>query len=127
VRAAVIYSSVSSLFAENVQHFTQSSRPKAAQRFYDAFGLPELSPEFYAGLSSRTYFNRITEPILLHHGEDDGTCPYRWSVATQEALAKAGVDSRLIAWPGEDHAFYAHWEDSMDRSIAFLRNRLDLP
>jgi dipeptidyl aminopeptidase/acylaminoacyl peptidase len=126
VRAAVIFSSVSSLFVENVEHFTQRSRPKAANEFYDAFGLPELSPEFYAGLSARTYFNRITAPILLHHGTADGTCPYRWSVATQQALAKAGVDSELMSWPGEDHAFYAEWDESMNRSIAFLRERLDL-
>jgi dipeptidyl aminopeptidase/acylaminoacyl peptidase len=126
VQAAVIFSSVSSEFVENVEHFTRPSRPKVAKEFYNAFGLPELSPEFYAGLSARTYFDRITAPILLNHGRADRTCPYQWSVATQEALAKAGVDSELIAWPGEDHAFYAKWDESMNRSIAFLRERLGL-
>jgi dipeptidyl aminopeptidase/acylaminoacyl peptidase len=126
VQAAVVYSSVSSLFVENVEHFTRTSRPQVAKEFYDAFGLPELSPEFYAGLSARTYFDRITEPIQLNHGSEDGTCPYRWSTATQQALAQAGVDSELIRWPGEDHAFYAKWAESMDRSIDFLRERLDL-
>lgn len=124
VQAAVIYSSVSSLFVENVEHFTQRNNPQVAREFYDAFGLPELSPQFYAGLSARTYFDRITEPIQLNHGREDGTCPYRWSTATQQALAQAGVDSELIGWPGEDHAFYAKWAESMDRSITFLRERL---
>jgi dipeptidyl aminopeptidase/acylaminoacyl peptidase len=124
VRAAVIFSSVSSLFVENVEHFTSSSRPKAENEFYDAFGLPDISPEFYAGLSARTYFNRIRVPILLHHGTEDGTCPYRWSVETQQALAKAGVDSELMSWPGEDHAFYADWDSSMDDSIEFLKQRI---
>ena len=68
----------------------------------------------------------ITAPILLHHGEDDGTCPYRWSVETQRALAAAGVDSELMSWPGEDHAFYADWDSSMDDSITFLEKRLNL-
>lgn len=126
VKAAVVYSSVSSEFVENVEHFTQASRPAAAKKFYDAFGLPELSPDFYAGLSARTYFDRITAPIQLNHGSEDGTCPYRWSVATQRALAQAGLDSELIRWPGEDHAFYAKWEESMDRSIRFLKERLDV-
>ncbi|MBA3741564.1 alpha/beta fold hydrolase [Sporichthya sp.] len=124
VQAAVIYSSVSSEFVENVEHFTRPSRPQIAKDFYNAFGLPELSPEFYAGLSARTYFDRITEPIQLNHGSEDGTCPYRWSTATQQRLAQAGVDSELIRWPGEDHAFYATWAESMDRSIEFLRERL---
>jgi dipeptidyl aminopeptidase/acylaminoacyl peptidase len=124
VQAAVIFSSVSSLFVENVEHFTRQSRPAAAKEFYNAFGGPDLSPDFYAGLSARTYFDRITAPVLLHHGREDGTCPYRWSVATQQALAKAGVDSELMSWDGEDHAFYAEWDSSMDRSIEFLRARL---
>ena len=124
VQAAVIYSSVSSVFVENVEHFTRPSRPQIAKDFYNAFGLPELSPEFYAGLSARTYFDRITEPIQLNHGSEDGTCPYQWSTATQQALAHAGVDSELIRWSGEDHAFYAKWAESMDRSIEYLRERL---
>ncbi len=123
VDAAVIYSSMSSSFVENVEHFAGA---KDVREFYEAFGLPEKSPEFYARLSPRTYFDRIRTPILLHHGDADRICPYRWSVTTQRLLAEAGVDSELLTWPGEDHAFDAAWEVAMDASIAFLRERLQL-
>ena len=33
-------------------------------------------PEFYRGLSARTYFDRITEPVLIHHGTLDDSV--RW-------------------------------------------------
>ena len=48
------------------------------------------SPAFYRGLSARTYFDRITEPVLIHHGTDDESCPIRWSRTTQRLLEQAG-------------------------------------
>jgi dipeptidyl aminopeptidase/acylaminoacyl peptidase len=123
VRAAVIYSSMSSSFVENVEHFANE---KDAREFYEAFGMPERSPEFYARLSPRTYFDRISASVLLHHGSADRVCPYRWSVATHRLLSEAGVDSELVSWPGEEHAFDAAWEAAMDRSIEFLFEQLEL-
>ncbi len=87
VDAAVIFSSMSSQFAENLEHFADR---EDLREFYGAVGVPEQSPQFYARLSPRTYFDRITTPILLHHGRADRVCPYRWSVATQRALAQVG-------------------------------------
>ncbi len=121
VDAAVIYASVSSSFLENVEHFTRPNRPEAEQALYDRFGTPRAAPRFYRDLSARTYFDRITEPVLAHHGEVDATCPPRWATTTQRLLRRAGVDSRLHRYPGEDHAFYVRWQQSMDRTIAFLR------
>ena len=123
VRAAVIFSSMSSSFVENIEHF---ANPEDAREFYEAFGLPERAPQFYARLSPRTYFDRISASVLLHHGSADRICPYRWSVATHRLLSEAGVDSELVSWPGEDHAFGLAWEASMDRSIEFLLEQLQL-
>jgi len=121
VDAAVIYASVSSSYLENVEHFTRPNRPEAEQALYERFGAPRQAPRFYRQLSSRSYFDRITEPVLAHHGRADGTCPPRWAAETQRLMRRAGVDSRLAWYPGEDHAFYALWQQSMDRTIAFLR------
>ena len=121
VEAAVVYASVSSLLAENVEHFTRRSRPAEANDIYAEHGTPQENPEFWAGLSARTYFDRISDPLLMHHGRVDRTCPYRWATATQRALVAVGADSELITYDGEDHTFYARWAESMDRTIAFLR------
>jgi uncharacterized protein len=124
VDAAVIYASVSSRFLDNLDHFTAPGRPEAVQALHAAYGTPRQSPEFYRGLSSRAYFDRITEPVLIHHGEVDATCPPRWSRETQRLLRGAGVDSTLVTYPGEDHTFYARWADSMVRTTQFLRRQL---
>jgi dipeptidyl aminopeptidase/acylaminoacyl peptidase len=124
VDAAVIYASVSSRFLDNLNHFTRDSRPEVVDDVFDQFGTPQEAPRFYRELSPRTYFDRITEPVLAHHGTADGTCPPPWARTTQTLMRAAGVDSRLRWWQGEDHAFYARWQDSMDETIKFLRARL---
>ncbi len=121
VDAAVIYASVSSRYLDNLRHFTVPNRPEAVDALFGRFGTPRESPQFYRQLSARTYFDRITEPVLAHHGLVDGTCPLPWARATQRLMSEAGVDSRLELYPGEDHAFYARWEQSIRATVAFLR------
>ena len=124
VDAAVLYASVSSRAIENVRHFLEDGRPEDAQALYDEYGTPRQSPAFWRGLSARAYFGRITEPVLSHHGRADATCPPVWATQTQRAMRAAGVDSELAWYPGEDHAFYARWQQSMDKTIGFLRREL---
>jgi dipeptidyl aminopeptidase/acylaminoacyl peptidase len=124
VEAAVIYASVSSSLPENLEHFTRPNRPEELQRFYGRFGSPRDNPRFYRDLSSRTYFDRITEPILIHHGTADETCPFPWARTTQRLLQRAGVDSTLEVYAGEHHAFVPRWQDSIERTVQFLRRRL---
>jgi uncharacterized protein len=124
VKAAVVYAPVSSRFEDNLRQFVIPSRPEAAARLYARHGTPRESPEFYAGLSPRTYFERITEPVLIHHGTSDDTCPISWSRTTRRLMRAAGVDVRLRIYPGEEHAFVPRWAASMRHTIAFLRRNL---
>jgi dipeptidyl aminopeptidase/acylaminoacyl peptidase len=125
VDAAVIYASVSSRFLDNVNHFTVPNRPEAATALYDRFGTPQEAPRFYRELSSRTYFDRITEPVLMHHGTNDESCPFPWATTTHRLLRRAGVDARLAVYPGEMHSFIPRWQDSIIRTVKFLRRELD--
>jgi dipeptidyl aminopeptidase/acylaminoacyl peptidase len=75
-------------------------------------------------MSPRTYFDRITEPVMIHHGTADESCSIRWSRTTLRLMRRAGVDARLFTYPGEPHAFIADWPLSMRRTTAFLDRRL---
>ena len=55
--------------------------------------------------------------MLIHHGAVDATCPPVWSRTTQRLLERAGVDSTLVEYAGEDHTFYARWQDSIIRTV----------
>ena len=124
VRAAVVFAPVSSDFVDNFNRWTVAERPEAAAATYGRYGTPAQQPEFYQGLSARTYFDRITEPLLIHHGTLDESCPIAWSRTTQRLLQRAGVDSRLEIYRGEHHAFGPQWPLSMERTVRFLRRQL---
>ncbi len=124
VRAAVVFAPVSSAFLDNFNRWTVAERPEAAAATYRRYGSPREEPEFYRGLSARTYFDRITEPVLIHHGTLDESCPIAWSHTTQRLLRRARVDSRLEVYRGEQHAFGPQWPLSMARTVRFLRREL---
>ena len=124
VKAGVVFASVSSRFLDNFDRWTRAERPEAAAAFTERFGTPAEEPGFYDGLSARRYFDRITAPVLLHHGTADDTCPIAWSRTTQSLLREAGVRSRLDVYDGEQHAFGPQWPESMRLTVAFLRREL---
>lgn len=121
VKAAALWASVSSLEAENFNRFIRPDPGDSDVRdqLVRRRGTPEQNPRFWSENSSRPYFDRIAEPVLLVHGRRDDTCPPRWAVATRRALAHAGVSSGL-QWYDDGHAFGPAFFAAMDRTIRFF-------
>ena len=88
-------------------------------------GAREGLERFWREVSPRTYFGRITEPILIHHGTSDDSCPIEWTHRTTAALHRRGKDVRLFVYEGEEHAFGPQWPLSMERTVRFLRRHLN--
>lgn len=123
VDAAVVYAPVSSDAADNFDRW-QRDGPEGDE-IIDAYGDPADEPDFWSQRSARTFFDRITEPILIHHGTADDTCPLEWSHETLDALEAAGIDAELIEYEGEPHAFEAAWGRSIERTAEFFEAHLD--
>jgi len=121
VRAAALWGSVSSLEADNFDRFIRPDAGDARLRdqLVRRHGTPEQNPDFWRETSSRPYFDRITEPVLLVHGRFDDTCPPRWATATRQALERAGVRAEL-AWYADGHAFGPAFVAAMDRTVRFF-------
>jgi dipeptidyl aminopeptidase/acylaminoacyl peptidase len=126
VDAATIYASVSSRAFDNFDHFIRDDPgdSQLSDAILQRWGEPQDNPRFWRGVSPRTYFDRITEPVLMHHGTADESCPLRWAHATYDALQAADVTSRLLIYPGEPHAFIADWELSIRRTTRFFDRHL---
>ena len=124
VDAAVAFAPVSSDTVDNFERWTAAERPDVARRIVARHGSPADDPGFWRGVSPRTYFDRVTEPLLVHHGTSDSTCPPRWSRTTVAALRAAGADVRLRWYEGEEHAFGPLWPLSMRRTVAFFDRTL---
>ncbi len=124
VDAAVIYSPVSSLTVDNFNRWIRPDGDGLAERILDRYGTPKKNPRFWRQVSPRPFFDRITEPVLIHHGTADESTPFRWSRQSIRALDRAGANARLVVYPGQPHAFTSEWSTSMRRTVRFFDRHL---
>ncbi|MFI1395954.1 alpha/beta hydrolase family protein [Streptomyces sp. NPDC020681] len=124
VDAAVVFAPVSSRPAENFDHFQRSDDDPVVAKIKAKHGTPEANPAFWKEAAPITYVDRVTEPLLIHHGTADDTCPISWSEQTTAAFKVAGKDVELLKYAGEGHAFGPQWPASMDRTMAFFDRHL---
>ena len=120
VKAAVVFAPVSSRTADNFNRWIRDDRSGLAGQITRRHGTPQGNPRFWREVSPRPYFDRVTEPVLIHHGTSDDSCPIRWTRASYAALQEAGADARLFVYDGEEHAFGPQWPLSMRRTVRFL-------
>ncbi|WP_261989206.1 alpha/beta hydrolase family protein [Streptomyces sp. uw30] len=124
VDAAVAFAPVSSRPEENIDRFQRPEGDPLVEEIEAAHGTPEENPEFWRQVSPVTYVDRVREPLLIHHGTADDTCPLAWTRATVAAFEAAGKDVELRTYRGEGHTFGPRWPDSMDATLAFLERHL---
>jgi dipeptidyl aminopeptidase/acylaminoacyl peptidase len=126
VDAAITYASVSTDAAENYEQFIKGDDEDRAlvRRIEAEHGSPQEDPDFWRGISVRNYLDRITTPVMVHHGVRDDTCPIGWSRATVAGLRAADVDVTYHEYRGEGHYFYSAWAQSFRRTLAFLDQHL---
>ena len=121
--AAITYASVSSNAADNFNRW-QRNNYDIGDKILAKYGEPKDNPDAWRQMSSRSYFFRITEPVLSFHGTADDTCEISWARATKRALDEAGVDNELVEYKGAGHYFYSPWNNSINRVGKFLDKHL---
>lgn len=125
--AAVAYAPVSSDTVDNFNKWIRrdDERQSAARQVIARLGTPEAQPAWWATTSPRTYFDRVTEPLLIHHGTADESCPISWSRESVAALEAKGKEVELFVYPGGAHTLASpQWELSIRRTEAFLAKHL---
>lgn len=127
VQAAVVWAPVSSRFQDNYHQLLARKLPHRVNDLRRNFGPPTADNPFYADLSARTFFDRITAPVLIDHGTADATCPFVWSRESTRLLRRAGVDVRLRRRWREQHIYDRQWRRAMEQTHAFLEDRLPRP
>lgn len=123
-KAAVAYAPVSSDAVDNFNKWMRNdASSRVAARVIAQIGTPEQHPENWANVSPRTFFSRITDPLLIHHGTSDEECPIAWSEETVAALKAKSKAITYYVYPGERHTFTSQWPLSIKRSEAFIAKR----
>lgn len=121
--AAVLYASTSSNIADNFNKW-QRGDGELSRKILARYGEPRANRDTWAQMSSRTYFDRITEPVLMFHGTRDDSCDISWARATDRALEQAGVDTTLVEYAGAGHYFYGPWNDSIRKADRFFTKHM---
>ncbi len=122
--AAVVFAPVSARPQDNIDHFQRGEGDPLVAEIDEAYGAPEENPRFWRNVSPLTFVDRVTEPLLIHHGTADTTCPLAWTKRTVAAFEAAGKDVELRQYPGEGHTFGPQWPRSMEATVAFFERHL---
>ena len=121
--AAITYASTSTLAADNFNKWTRNMYPVGKQ-VLTAYGSPRKNPKVWQDMSSRYFFSRVTEPVLIIHGTKDQSCDISWARATHKELQRNGVDVTYVEYPGAPHYMYGEWSDSIKQVDRFLSKNL---
>ncbi|MGW0762461.1 alpha/beta hydrolase family protein [Streptomyces sp. NPDC002814] len=122
--AAVAFAPVSGHPEENIDQFQRPEGDPLVGQIEAEHGTPEENPKFWREVSPLTYVDRVTEPLLIHHGTVDDTCPIAWTRQTVAAFEKSGKDVELRTYRGEGHTFYGQWPRSMETTMNFFEEHL---
>ncbi|WP_328436731.1 prolyl oligopeptidase family serine peptidase [Streptomyces sp. NBC_00457] len=122
--AAVAFAPVSGHPEENIDQFQRPEGDPLVGQIEAEHGTPKENPKFWREVSPLTYLDRVTEPLLIHHGTVDDTCPIAWTRHTVAAFEKAGKDVELRTYRGEGHTFYGQWPRSMETTMNFFEEHL---
>ena len=121
--AIVLYAPVSANYVDNFNKWGRGN-PEIENPIIEKHGSPESNPDFWAGISAENFFDRIDDPIMIHHGTNDESCKIEWSQRANDQLVALGKDVTFHIYEGEQHAFGPQWELSMQRSVEFLNKYL---
>jgi dipeptidyl aminopeptidase/acylaminoacyl peptidase len=115
VQAAVLYGSMSGDERQNFEKILEWSggtRGQAELNTSDA-DLERISPIYHLA--------QIDIPVSIHHGENDGTVPLKWSLDLCDRLTELGKPVECFTYPGQPHTFQG--EDDrlfIQRAIEFF-------
>ena len=102
VKGAAIWAPAAARFPENTLYFLRKRNPEQAantRRELDA----RFSESDYAGFAPLDNTRLISASLILHHGTEDASVPYEWSLSLSEVLQKNRIPHRFYAYPGDDH------------------------
>jgi acetyl esterase/lipase len=111
--------------------FTDESSPPVgpviAWMIPNLFGKTRLeAPDVYRDASPVSHVDARSAPTLIIHGTADDIVPIDQSRRLKDALAKAGVEVKLVELEGEGHLFLQpkSRDRMIEETLAFLRRHL---
>jgi len=122
VDAAVLYAPVSGNYENIYNRWAVDSED--AKIVEEKYGTIDENPEFWKGLSSETFYDRITIPTMFHQGDNDDEIPLFWTDDTVDILENKNKDVTYHLYPNGPHEFVNEWKLFMERTVQFFREKM---
>lgn len=83
-------------------------------------------PAIYAKSSAIDFIKKVKTPTLVVVGDRDGECPAPQSFEFWHALRAEGVNTQLVVYPNEGHAFRSadHRRDVLERALHWFETQM---
>lgn len=118
VQAAVLYGAMSGDEQRNYEKILEWSG--------GARGLEELNtpPEALQRISPIFHLERISAPVSIHHGDNDGTVPPAWSEELCQKLQALNKPVECFTYPGQPHTFQGEGDQLFMQRVVDFFNRV---
>ena len=124
LKGASLWAGVTQNYPENTLYFVRKRSVEQAQELRKTVN-STFSDEEIPTITPNNYLDAIDVPILVHHGTEDESVPFEWSIPFRARLDEAGVDYRFYEYPGENHNISKSFYKVMDLDMEFFRNLID--
>lgn len=117
IQAAALYGSMSGDEAKNFERILYWSGGARGREELDtpAEDLQRISPIYH--------LDRITAPVSIHHGDNDGTVPLEWSLDLCERLQSLNKEVECFTYPGQAHTFQGEGDQLFIERVIDFFNR----
>ena len=122
IKVAALFGTVSANEAENWDaRVNRWGGGPEAGALAERYGTPAEAPEIYARMSPASYWDAVTAPVIIHHGDADNVTPIQWAYDVEAGLRAAGKPVELYVYPGAGHSLNgADFDLAMARTLAFF-------
>ncbi|MBN1697466.1 MAG: alpha/beta hydrolase [Spirochaetales bacterium] len=125
ITAFSLWAPVSALIPENTLYFIRRDSYKNSESHLTALH-KITSRSDYPDLSPVEHTAFITSPVVLHHGTDDESVPFDWSLNLIEAFTETGVRFIFYRHPGDNHNLSRYdYLGLIDKDIAYFKTLID--
>ncbi|MCG8571777.1 MAG: prolyl oligopeptidase family serine peptidase, partial [Spirochaetes bacterium] len=81
----------------------------------------EYTNQDYSAFSAIEHLKYINIPIILHHGTEDDSVPYQWSLDLMAAMKKAGIKYTFHSYQDDHNFAKGYFYTVLARDVAFFK------
>lgn len=125
VKAATLWSPVSIMFPESLLFFIRRRGTEIAKSI-ELVIKSIFEDEDFPKVSAIANINYIKVPIILHHGTDDESVPYEWSLQLIDKFDEAKINYKFYTYKGEDHNFTKKsFYSVLKKDVEFFKSKIE--